>query len=189
MTQRYREIAFTPAVSAAQRLNGGTARDAAARPDASVRDRLTEAEMAFIQARDSFYMATMSASGWPYVQHRGGPTGFVRILGPDAFGIADYRGNRQYLTVGNLDENNRASLFFMDYPNRRRLKVLAYARVVTFEDDPDLIAKLSDSGYRAKVERGLVFDVEAFDWNCPQHIMQRFTSAELEALLASRPDG
>jgi hypothetical protein len=144
-------------------------------------DELTEKEAGFIAARDSFYMATVSETGWPYIQHRGGPKGFVRILSPNRLAIADFRGNRQYMSVGNLAADNRVSLFFMDYPNRRRLKVLAYASTVGRDEDGDLIATVRDEGYRAVIERAMVFDVEAFDWNCPQHITPRFTEDELVA--------
>ena len=113
--------------------------------------------------------------------HRGGPKGFVRILSPNRLAIADFRGNRQYMSVGNLAADNRVSLFFMDYPNRRRLKVMAYASTVGRDEDGDLIAKVRDEGYRAVIERAMVFDVEAFDWNCPQHITPRFTEDELVA--------
>jgi predicted pyridoxine 5'-phosphate oxidase superfamily flavin-nucleotide-binding protein len=194
MTQRYREIMFTPAVREAQAQNGSASMFAGQPPaeggrDAMAeegRDELTEAETTFIRARDSFYMATISATDWPYMQHRGGPRGFVKILGARTIGIADYRGNRQYMSVGNLAGNDRAALFFMDYMNRRRLKVLARARVVDGEREPELIDKLRDPDYRAKLERGLVFEIEAFDWNCPQHITPRFTEAELQALMIAQ---
>jgi predicted pyridoxine 5'-phosphate oxidase superfamily flavin-nucleotide-binding protein len=186
MTQRYREIMFTSAVREAQERNGSASMYAGQPPSEAAADELTEAETTFIRARDSFYMATISADDWPYMQHRGGPRGFVKILGSRTIGIADYRGNRQYMSVGNLAGNNRAALFFMDYINRQRLKILSRARVVDSDSEPDLIEQLRDPDYRAKLERGLVFEIEAFDWNCPQHITPRFTEAELQALMIAQ---
>lgn len=181
MTRRFFDLVFTPAVRAAQQKNGS--REAYARlASDGAPDELTEIEAAFISLRDSFYMATVGEDGWPYVQHRGGPPGFVKILGPRVLGIADFRGNRQYVSVGNLAGDDRASLFFMDYPNRRRLKVLSRARAIDLHENPELIAKLVDAAYGAKIERALIFEIEAFDWNCPQHITPRFTEAELSAM-------
>ena len=185
MTQRYRDLAFTPAVREAQETNGSAEHYASMAPAEVKPDELGPNETGFITARDSFYMATISETGWPYVQHRGGPAGFVKVLSASRIAIADYRGNRQYMSVGHLARNNRASLFFMDYANRRRLKVMAYARVVERAEDAALIDSLKDEGYRAVAERALVFDIEAFDWNCPQHITQRFTEAELHAIMAA----
>ena len=184
MTQRYRDMMFTPAVRAAQERNGSTDLYDSAAATNEAPDELGEAEIEFITARDSFYMATISATDWPYMQHRGGPKGFVKILGPRTIGIADYRGNRQYVSIGNLADNDRASLFFMDYLNRRRLKMLTRVRLVDLADEPEMAGKLQDPAYRAKVERGLVFEIEAFDWNCPQHITQRLTVDEMRALSA-----
>jgi predicted pyridoxine 5'-phosphate oxidase superfamily flavin-nucleotide-binding protein len=181
MTQRYRDLAFTPSVREAQRLMGAADHFAGMELAEAKPDELTEKEAGFIAARNSFYMATVSETGWPYIQHRGGPKGFVKILSPNRIAIADFRGNRQYMSVGNLAADNRVSLFFMDYPNRRRLKVMAYASAVGRDQDADLIAKVQDEGYRAVIERVMVFDIEAFDWNCPQHITPRFTEEELVA--------
>ncbi len=180
MSKRYMNVAFTPAVKANQEANGSRAGYAEMTDPKSGPDYLGEPEAAFIAARDSFYMATVNEEGWPYVQHRGGPRGFVKLLSPSVIGIADFRGNRQYVSMGNLDTNNRTSLFFMDYVNKRRFKVFARTERVDLSDHPDLAAALVDDGYKAKVERGLLFHIEAFDWNCPQHITQRFTRAEIE---------
>ncbi len=182
MTRRFFDLAFTPAVRAAQNRNGSGEAYGRLPPSDGAPDELTEIEAVFIALRDSFYMATVNEDGWPYVQHRGGPPGFVKVLGPSSIGIADYRGNRQYVSVGNLKGDSRASLLFMDYPNRRRLKMLARAREIGLADAPDLIARLSDPAYGAKIERGLVFEIEAFDWNCPQHITPRYTEAEFNNL-------
>ena len=189
MTQRYREIAFTPAVRAAQVRNGSADIYATAAPGVSAggeADALTAAEMTFISLRDSFYFATVSASGWPYMQHRGGPPGFVKIISPHQIAIADYRGNQQYVSLGNLADNDRASLFFMDYMNRYRLKVLARARIIDLTGDAALAQQLSDPAYDGALERGILFEIEAFDWNCPKYITPRFTEAELQMLM-SRP--
>lgn len=178
MAHRFAELTFTPAVLAAQaRLGSQAARMLVdSRPRGQ---RLGEDEAAFIAARDSFYMATVSESGWPYVQHRGGPAGFLRVLDEGTLGFADFRGNRQYLSVGNLSQNDRVCLFLMDYPHRARLKVLGRAERV---EDPALLARLSPPD--ARVEGGFLIRVEAFDWNCPQHITERYTLAEVEAAVA-----
>ncbi|MGE0563272.1 MAG: pyridoxamine 5'-phosphate oxidase family protein [Pseudolabrys sp.] len=178
MTSRFLNLVFSPAVKAAQEQNGS--RQAyARRDDASDPDRLGDNEAAFIATRDSFYMASVGVDGWPYVQHRGGMPGFVKLLGDRAIGFADFRGNRQYVSIGNFVDNDRVALFFMDYPRRARLKLLGRARIVDLTDDSKLAAMLIDPAYKAKVERGIVIDVEAFDWNCSQHITERFTLTEI----------
>jgi predicted pyridoxine 5'-phosphate oxidase superfamily flavin-nucleotide-binding protein len=179
MTARFQRIAFTPSVKQAQAANGSRAAYARREGELAEPDRLTENEAAFIATRDSFYLATVSETGWPYVQHRGGPPGFVKLLGDRLLGIADYRGNRQYVTLGNLAYDSRAALFFMDYPRRARLKLYARVRRVDLAQDQGLAAALVDRAHRATVERGLLFDVEAFDWNCSQHITPRFTAEDI----------
>ncbi len=143
-------------------------------------DRLGPDEAAFIGARDSFYIASVGETGWPYIQHRGGPKGFLRILDETTIGFADFSGNRQYVSVGNIAGDDRVSLFLMDYPSRTRLKILGRATLVGLEDAATL-EKLIVPGYRARVERGLKIAVAAFDWNCPQHITPRYTLEELQA--------
>lgn len=178
MTSRFLNIVFTPAVKTAQEAHGS--RSAYARRDsAGEADRLTESEAAFIAARDSFYMATVSETGWPYIQHRGGAPGFVKLLDDCTLGFADFGGNRQYVSVGNLSRDDRAALFFMDYPQRRRLKLLGRVRAVDLAASPELAAALIDGSYKARVERGFVIDVAAFDWNCAQHIAPRYTMEEI----------
>jgi predicted pyridoxine 5'-phosphate oxidase superfamily flavin-nucleotide-binding protein len=137
---------------------------------------LGEDEIDWLAERDHFYMATVSETGWPYIQHRGGPPGFVKALDERTLAFADFRGNRQYLTVGNLAIADRASLIFVDYPTRARLKLLVHA---TTTQDPEVLAKVALPDYKAVVERAMVLRVEAFDWNCPQHITPRYTLAEL----------
>lgn len=184
MTSRYLNLVFSPSVKAAQQQNGS--RDTYAKRDgASVPDRLTDDEAQFIATRDSFYMASVGAGGWPYVQHRGGPPGFIKVLGERTLGLADFRGNRQYVSVGNLADDDRVALFMMDYPRRARLKLLGRARVVELAAASDLAAALIDQKYGAKVERGLIIEVGAFDWNCPQHITPRFTMTEIEPSIAA----
>ncbi|MDP3737182.1 MAG: pyridoxamine 5'-phosphate oxidase family protein [Hyphomonadaceae bacterium] len=179
MTSHFLNVAFTPAVKEAQAANGS--RQAySTRDGETVRDSLTDAEAGFVASRDSFYMASVSETGWPYIQHRGGAPGFVKVLSATQIAFADFRGNRQYVSVGNLSKDDRAALFFMDYPSQTRLKLLGHVRTVNLADDPALAAALIDPDYRAKVERAFVIDVEAFDWNCPQHITPRYTLAEIE---------
>lgn len=186
MGHRFAEIAFTDEVKRIQEEQGSRSSYAKmeARPGSHQDSHhvLGEAETAFIGARDSFYMATVSETGWPYVQHRGGPVGFVKVLGEKTLGFADFRGNRQYISVGNLRNNDRVSLFFMDYSSKTRLKLLGRARQIE-EGDATTLEQLALPHYRARVERGLVIDVEAFDWNCPQHITPRFTSGEVDKLM------
>jgi uncharacterized protein len=183
MAYGFLDIAATPSVKDAQRLNGSADYWSGFRGE-RISDRFGENEAAYIAARDSFYMATVSESGWPYVQHRGGPPGFIHLLDDKTLAVADYRGNRQYITVGNLAAGNRASLILMDYPNRRRLKIYAHVEVKNLADDADLAAAAATPGYKAKPERVLLFHLDAFDWNCPQHITQRFTEAEVAEALA-----
>lgn len=184
--KHFGDLLFTETVKAEQARRGS--REAyekmTARP---APEGLTERERAFIQARDSFYMASVAENGWPYVQHRGGPTGFLRVLSANQVGFADYRGNRQYVSTGNLKTDNRAALFLMDYPNRARLKILARVEIREAMEDEALLNALSrpDGG---NVERLFLLTVEAFDWNCPQFITPRFTAAEVESAVASMRD-
>ena len=168
---RFGAIAFTPPVKAMQARMGSRAAYARMEAGAQSRDTIGDDEREFLAARDSFYMATVGEGGWPYIQHRGEPTGIVQVLGPHTIGFADFRGNRQYVSVGNLATNERVALIFVDYPSKTRLKSLARARVISAADDAETLAKLSPSDYGATIERGVVLEVEGFDWNCPQHII------------------
>ncbi|MGE5765952.1 MAG: pyridoxamine 5'-phosphate oxidase family protein [Bacteroidota bacterium] len=185
MARAFAEIAFTPRVLAEQAQQGSAAGYAKfLGADAEPRDRLTPAEAAFVAQRDGFYQATVSETGWPYVQFRGGPRGFLKALDERTLAYADFRGNRQYLSVGNLKGDDRVALILVDYPNRRRLKVWGHARIVEAADDPELVAGLHDPAYAAKAERAVVIAVAAFDWNCPQHLPERYTLEELEPAFA-----
>ncbi len=184
MPHHFARIAFTPTVKKVQEAQGS--RSSYARMETvpePLNHQLTETEAGFIAARDSFYMATVGETGWPYIQHRGGPAGFVRVLDENTIGFADFRGNRQYVSVGNLMTDDRVSLFFMDYPNKTRLKLFGRARMIDLEDHTAL-SRLETSDYRARIERGFVIKVEGFDWNCPQHITERYTPAEVRAVTA-----
>ena len=183
MPYGFLDIASTPGVRAAQEANGSGEYWSNFSGDRAS-DRFSPAEAAFIAERDSFYMATVSESGWPYVQHRGGPPGFIRILDERTLAIPDFRGNRQYISTGNLATDDRAALILMDYPHRRRLKLYAHVEARDLTADQELAAKLTLPDYKAKVERALIIHLAAFDWNCPQHIVPRFSEAELEPALA-----
>ncbi|MFZ2155679.1 MAG: pyridoxamine 5'-phosphate oxidase family protein [Bradyrhizobium sp.] len=186
MARAFAKIAFTPKVQAAQaRMGSRDAYRAAELGDAEAAE-LGVYEVEFIGARDSFYQGTVGENGWPYVQHRGGPTGFLRVLGPQTIGYADFSGNRQYISVGNLDGDDRVSLFLMDYPGQRRLKIWGRARLIDESTEPALVARLESPDYRARVERGVVISVEAFDWNCPKYITPRFTERQVWELVRSR---
>ncbi|MGA7119855.1 MAG: pyridoxamine 5'-phosphate oxidase family protein [Polyangiaceae bacterium] len=180
---RFATIAFTPRVKAEQERMGS--RRAYARADgAQAPDGLGDVEEEFLANRDSFYMASVGETGWPYIQHRGGPKGFVKVIDPHTIGFADYRGNKQYISLGNVGGDDRVALIFVDYPNRARLKVLARAAVVTAASAPDLFATLAAAAGAARIERAFVLRVEGFDWNCPQHITPRFTEDEVRESVA-----
>lgn len=184
MPRAFAELSFTPAVKAAQARYGSREANSAFELVDDPRQEMTGREMAFIAARDSFYQATVNEDGWPYVQHRGGPAGFLQALDSHTLGYADFSGNRQYLSVGNLNANNRISLFLMDYPNRRRLKIWGTTRIIHADDHPEMLARLELPNYRAPVERGILIRVEAWDWNCPKHITPRYSEPELSGRLA-----
>ncbi len=185
MATAFAEITFTDAVKAAQTQHGSRASYAKLeRQEAPRRDRLTAKERQFINARDGFYQATVNDGGWPYVQFRGGRPGFLQVLDDRTIAYADFSGNQQYLSVGNLSQNDRIALILMDYAGRRRLKLWGRVRLVEAADDPLLIERLADPDDPATVERAVVISIEALDWNCPQHITPRFTETELEAALA-----
>jgi ferredoxin-NADP reductase/predicted pyridoxine 5'-phosphate oxidase superfamily flavin-nucleotide-binding protein len=184
MSRAYSDLAFTPAVRAMQtRMDSRSAYAPLDHTD-DRRDALTEREAGFIHARDGFYQATVGETGWPYVQFRGGPAGFLKVLDAKTIGYADFRGNVQYISVGNLQNNDRVSIILMDYAHQRRLKLLGRVRMVSAQDDPALMARLAMSQYGALAERAMLITVEAYDWNCPQHITPRFTEDEVNEAVA-----
>ncbi|WP_375201380.1 pyridoxamine 5'-phosphate oxidase family protein [Hyphococcus sp.] len=189
MARAYSKIAFTPTVRALQaRYGSAQAYEKFLAPETPPNDALGEAEISFIREREGFYQATVSETGWPYLQYRGGLKGFVHALDARTLAYADFRGNRQYLSVGNLANNDRIALFFMDYANRRRLKLFGNVRLVDLDDDPALIRSLHNPGYHAKPERAFLINVAGFDWNCPQHITERYTRDEIESAVAPLRD-
>jgi hypothetical protein len=182
MAAKFMQMALTPAVQAAQDRYFGRHHVLA---DAPERDALTDDEAAFIAARDSFYMATTNADGWPYIQHRGGPAGFLKMLAPNLLGFADLKGNRQMLSTGNVDGDDRVALFLMDYPHRERLKLLGHARVLDAREHHELADQLSPMPeLRDRIERLFLIDVVSFDWNCPQYITPRYTEVEIAKVVA-----
>jgi uncharacterized protein len=183
MTYRFLRTLDTPGIRAARAANAVGELWETTDVDRPA-DRFSPNETAFIAERDSFYLATVSRTGWPYIQHRGGPRGFLRVLDESTLGFADFRGNRQYLTLGNLVDDDRVALFLMDYARRRRLKILARMSAHDLKAEGDLGARLATPGYRGLAERGFTLRLQAFDWNCPQHITPRFTADEIEAAIA-----
>ena len=181
MADKFMQLVLTPAVQRAQEKYFGKHWVV---ENASKTDPLTRSEVYFIASRDSFYMATISETGWPYVQHRGGPPGFVRVLGPNLIAFADFKGNRQLISTGNLNATDRVALFMMDYPHRTRLKLLGHARVLDAREHPELVDQLAPEPLRSKVERLFLIQVVSYDWNCRQYITPRFSAAEVEGYVA-----
>ena len=187
MSKHYGSIAFTDAVVGVQREYGSDGFYGRKRVQGNAApgiDALTDDEREYLAERDSFYLATVSETGWPYVQYRGGPTGFLRVVDDHTIGWADFRGNLQYISTGNVGGDDRVAIIALDYAHQRRLKIFGHARVVTVAEDPALVKSFADPDYSAEVERAVLVTVEAFDWNCQQHITPRFSAAELEPHLA-----
>ena len=184
MGYKFLDTIATPSVRAAQAANGsGDLWDNF--KGRRIFDHFSDNETAFIAERDSFYMATVSENGWPYVQHRGGPRGFLKLLDEKTLAFADFRGNRQYISLGNIAANDRVALILVDYPNRARLKILAHMEARDLTTAPELAERLSLPRYKGKVERAFVLHLETFDWNCSQHITPRFTMADIEPAVSS----
>ena len=181
MADKFMQLVLTPAVQRAQDKYFGKHQVVERAPETNP---LTRSEAYFIASRDGFYMATVSETGWPYVQHRGGPPGFVKVLGPNLIGFADFKGNRQLVSTGNLDATDRVALFMMDYPHRTRLKLLGHARVLDAREHPELADELAPGPLRKKVERFFLIQVISYDWNCPQYITPRFTVTEVADYIA-----
>lgn len=187
MSKHYGSIAFTDAVVGVQREHGSDGFYGRKRVQGNAApgiDALTDDEREYLAERDSFYLATVSETGWPYVQYRGGPRGFLRVVDDHTIGWADFRGNLQYISTGNVGGDDRVAIIALDYAHQRRLKIFGHARVVTVAEDPALVKSFADPDYSAEVERAVLVTVEAFDWNCQQHITPRFSAAELEPHLA-----
>jgi predicted pyridoxine 5'-phosphate oxidase superfamily flavin-nucleotide-binding protein len=185
MAKNFGSLAFTDSVKAMQAKLGSRASYARIEKDNYV-DGLTENEIDFIAQRDSFYMASFGENNFPYIQHRGGPKGFVKVLDAKRIGFLDFRGNMQYISVGNIAGNNNVALIMVDYRSRSRLKILAKAEIVELKDDPALFNLLDLSDYKFKPERMMILNIEAYDWNCPQHITPRYTVEDIEETLAGQ---
>lgn len=182
MPRKFTQLAFTPIVKAIQEKYGSRQMYTRMEESGPENDTLIPQLTAFIQARDSFYMGTVNSTGWPYIQFRGGPVGFLKVLDEKTLGFADFGGNCQYLSIGNLADSDRTFLFLMDYANRRRLKIWGRAQVEY--DRPDLIEQLRIPGYEADTQRAILIHVEAWDWNCPQHIPQKYSEDQVAAMMA-----
>lgn len=180
MNQNFTKFAFTPSVKEAQEHYGSRENYERMESDPD-RFLLTEQEKEYIPTLDFFFMSTVGENGWPYVQFRGGPKGFLKILDDRTLAFADFRGNRQYISVGNINSGGKVALILLDFPQRVRLKIWATATVTDADEDPELAAQLSDPDYRAKVERLITLRIEAYDWNCPQHITPRYTKEDIAA--------
>mgnify|MGYP001309620233 CR=1 FL=1 len=185
MARNFAEIAFTPEVKKLQEKMGSRASYARIEKTTNITG-LTEDEMGFISQRDSFYMSTIGESGYPYIQHRGGPRGFLKVLDKKRLGFIDFKGNMQYISTGNIATNNKTALILVDYPARARLKIYATTEIVELKDNPELYDMLDLKDYKFRPERMMVFNIEAYDWNCPQHITPRYTVEEIEQLFAPR---
>lgn len=181
MAARFLNEVLSPEALAAQAASYGRTMHV---PPTQERDALSDEEIAFIRARDSFYMATVTSNGWPYVQHRGGPAGFVHVLDPHTIGFADLRGNRQLVTTGNVTSTDRAALIMIDYPRRERLKLLCHVDLIDPAHDPALTQALAPAALRTRVERLMVLHVVGIDWNCPAYITPRYTEAEIQRATA-----
>lgn len=185
MAKNFASLAFTDSVKAIQEKLGSRASYARMEKDNYV-DGLTENEIDFIAQRDNFYMASFGENDFPYIQHRGGPKGFVKVLDTKRIGFIDFLGNMQYISVGNIANNNNVALIMVDYPAKARLKILARAKIVELKDDPALFNLLNLSDYKFKPERMMILNIEAYDWNCPQHITPRYTLDDIEEALAGQ---
>ncbi len=187
MVKNYPSLAFTDAVKEMQQKLGSRYSYARVEKNTYV-DGLTENEIEFIGHMDSFYMATISENGYPYIQHRGGPKGFIKVLNSKRLGIIDFKGNAQYISVGNIATHNNVAIIMVNYPARARLKLFAKAKILELKDDPDLYAQLDLKGYKFIPERMMTFDIEAYDWNCHQHITPRYTAAEINEAFAPQQE-
>jgi predicted pyridoxine 5'-phosphate oxidase superfamily flavin-nucleotide-binding protein len=183
MGSNFGALVFTPAVKALQARYGSRRQYARMEGGTTSPDRLGPDEVEFINERDSFYMASIGATGWPYVQHRGGPKGFLKVIDDHTIAFADFRGNKQFVTTGNVATDNRVALIMVDYPQQARLKILGRAEIFEDAQAREWIERLREPSYKAVIERAFVIRVEAFSWNCPQHITPRFTEEQIQEVL------
>ena len=184
MAHNFGSLVFTPLVKALQEKYGSRRQYARMEAEGASADKLGPDEVAFISDRDSLYIATLGATGWPYVQHRGGPRGFLKVIDDHTIAFADFRGNKQFVSTGNVATDNRVALIMVDYPRQTRLKILGRAEIFDGEAARDWIERLKERGYEAVIERVYLIRIEAFDWNCPQHITPRFTAEQIQEALA-----
>jgi predicted pyridoxine 5'-phosphate oxidase superfamily flavin-nucleotide-binding protein len=184
MSHNFGSLVFTPVIKALQEKYGSRRQYARMEGGAASKDRLGRDESGFIAERDSFYIATLGSTGWPYVQHRGGPAGFLKVIDSSTVAFADFRGNKQYISTGNLMTDNRAALIMVDYPRQARLKLLGRVEILDGEPAAAWVQRLREPGYQAVIERVYVIKLEAFDWNCQQHITPRFTAEQIREALA-----
>ncbi len=183
MAHNFGSLVFTPLVKALQEKYGSRRQYARMEGGSASRDKLRPGESEFIAERDSFYISTLGATGWPYIQHRGGPKGFLKVIDVQTIAFADFRGNKQFISTGNIGANNRVALIMVDYPRQLRLKILGRAEVFEGERAKEWMERLREPGYKAVIERAYVIKVDAFDWNCPQHITPRFTAEQIQETL------
>lgn len=185
MNQNFAKLAFNNSVKKIQEQFGSRKHYSKAEKSGD-RFELTESEILFINSLDSFYLSSVGENSWPYIQHRGGTKGFLKIINNTCLGMADFSGNGQYISTGNITANNKSMLFLMSYPTKSRLKIWAESEIVELKDNPALFKKLKDDNYKANVERLILFHIKAYDWNCNQHITKRFTEEEIEILMANQ---
>lgn len=183
MADKFYDIAFTPSVKRAQEHYGSRRRFEKIEDGREQKVVLSDPEIDFIERMDGFYMATVGEQGQPYIQFRGGQRGFLKVLDEKTLGYADFRGNLQYISVGNLAENNRAAIFLMDYANQARLKIFTETEIKDAAEASELLVQLADENYKAKIERAVIFHVKAFNWNCPQHITPRYTMEQIQIMI------
>lgn len=184
MTKSFGSLVFTPVVKSLQERYGSRRQYASIEKQGGSPNALGPGEREFLGERDTFYMASLGSTGWPYVQHRGGPKGFLKVIDNETIAFADFRGNKQYISTGNLMTDNRVALIFVDYPRQLRLKILGQVEIFEGDKAKDWLAKVGNPDYKAVTERVYVIHVEAFDWNCQQHIVPRFTEEEIREVLA-----
>lgn len=188
MARAFADITFTDSVKAAQTQYGSREFNQRFEISPEARNQLKEIDHEFIASRDSFYQASTGSNGWPYVQHRGGPVGFLKVLDDRTLAYADFSGNRQYISVGNMMANDKVCLFLMDYARKQRLKIWGHSRIVHADEDAELFSRLTDGTYKAVVERAVVIHVEALEWNCSKHITPRFTEQDISPWIKNLVD-